>query len=357
MKNKLIRGFLILVLTFLFHSPSAHAAKMALSPGNAEFKAGCLNVVNLIINTEGSDSMAADAFLRYNPNEIEIVDQMPDIPGIQLRIGSVYESYPGNITSSGSIRLTAFNRAGFFNGRGVLASIAFRSKPDISQSTINFSFSPGSSTDSNVADPNATDILNGVYGGTYSFKPGRCTTDTSPPTVEEKVPDDGAIDVPLNSNIEFTIRDNSSGVDLSTLTVQVNDQTYLDEGGNRFEATGRPTKYKILVNPMKDFLDREPITVRINASDKDGNRMNEVVYSFNELIPVGRCPIIEPVECPDIRPAAPLQYPLNYWWLIVLLIISILLNLKHMMEPQKARVKKAKFRVRPVPKPRRKRQK
>lgn len=356
MKKRTIKRLLLAVMLFAFWLPSAHAAKMALSPGSAELKAGCLNVVNIIVNTEGSDSMAADAFLKYNPNEIEIVDQMPDIPGTQLRIGSVYESYPGNIVSNGIIRLTAFNRAGFFNGRGVLASIAFRSKPDVSQATISFSFSPGSSTDSNVANPNATDILNGVYGGTYSFKPGRCTTDTSPPTIEEKVPDDGAIDVPLDSNIEFTIRDNSSGVDLSTLTVQVNDQTYLNEGENRFEATGKPTKYKILVDPHQNFLDREPITIRINASDKDGNRMNEVVYSFNELIPVARCPILEPVECPDVRPAAPPFYPLlNYWWLIVLLIISILLNLKQMMEPKETKAVRVNFRVKPVPKTRRKR--
>ena len=334
MKN-LFRTFWILALLFLTPVASAHAAKMALSPGGAEFRSGCTNALNIILNTEGGDTRAVDAFLRYNPDEIEIIDQVSGIPGAQLRAGSIYQSYPGNTAQNGIIRLTAFNQSGFFNGRGILASIVFKSKPGVEQTSISFNFAPGNSTDSNVADPESLDILNGVYGGTYTFKPGPCKADTTPPWVEEKSPDSGEMNVPLDSNITFVIKDNQSGVDLNSLKVQVNDITYTKSGKHLFNYQGRALKYKIIIDPVTDFLARAPVKVKINAQDLEQNVMPEVVYSFNELISIESC---ECAPCPaELRPAAPPDYYKFIISLLILLLLSMLYNLKLYLSIEKHR--------------------
>jgi len=180
MKNKITQILSVAVL-LLMTPVSAHAAKMSLSPSGGALISGCPQTVNIIVNTEGENTMAADVFLRYNPDEIEIIDQVSSVGGVQIKPGRTYESYPGNIVSGSAIRLTAFNREGFFNGRGVLGSLVFRGKPGATATSLRFDFSPGRSTDSNVADPEATDVLNGVYGADYTFKVGSCPK-VLPPT-------------------------------------------------------------------------------------------------------------------------------------------------------------------------------
>ena len=346
MKN-LIKNLWFAGLLFLLFSTPAHAAKMALSPGSAEFRSGCVNVLNVVLNTEGENTVAVDAFLRYNPAEIEILDQLSGVLGVQIRPGSLYQSYPGNIVSNGLIRLTAFNQSGFFNGRGILASIVFKSKPGVESASLGFDFSPGLSTDSNVASSEASDLLNATYGGSYTFKPGPCKADTSPPWVEERSPDDGEVNVPLNSNIEFVIKDNKSGVDLDSLKVEVNDVIYKKEGENQFGYKGKALKYKITVDPAEDFLDRVPVVVKINAQDFDGNVMPEVAYSFNEVIPVEECECapcpeeLRPAPCPEpLRPAAPPDYSKFIIALLILLLLSVLYNFRLYLGLEKCKRRK-----------------
>ncbi len=345
---KIQTKILTLLALILLAPLPAHAAKMALSPASGNFVTNCATAVNIIINTEGQDSMAADAFLRYNPDEIEIVDQMSGVGGVQLRPGSVYESYPGNIVGNGIIRLTAFNREGYYNGRGVLGSIVFKAKPGVLSSTISFDYSPGRTTDSNVADVASSDMLNGVYGASYTFKTGKCGSDSTPPTIEEIKPSEEEIGAPLDTDVTFVIKDSLSGVNLDTLKIQVNDITYTRNGENKFNYTGSPNKYTITINPAKDFLDRAPVRVKINAQDLDGNAMPEKTYSFNSLMPVEACATQQPLVCaPDetLKPAAPGAIGITAgitswwpWWLV--LLCSLILNLKLWTSRQKEQKQK-----------------
>lgn len=340
MKKLLLRTIGILALVILTPFASAHAAKMALSPGNTEFKAGCTNRLDIIVNTEGENTTAADAFLSYNPDEIEIIDQSSAASGIQLRAGKVYESYPGNIVSNGTIRLTAFNRTGYFNGRGVLASIIFRSKPGVQKSSIWFNFSPGRSTDSNVADVGSQDILNAAYGGTYTFKPNQaCFVDLTPPEIVKRYPDDGAVQAPLDADIAFIITDNLSGVDIDKVKINIDGTEYTKSGENQFTYEGKPSEYKIVADPEENFRPNKPVNVKIDVQDMEGNATSGS-HSFNKLIPVEECKAPEPEECPDekvcpkdkicpdIRPAAPPKLPTTLLLILLfLLAISLLLNL------------------------------
>lgn len=356
MKNRLKK---LLLIGCLFVLPmQAHAAKMALSPGSGEFKTGCVNSVGIIVNTEGENTMAADAFLRFNPDEIEILDMNSSVSGVQIKINGIYESYPGNIVTNGRIKMTAFNRAGFFNGRGTLGTIVFKNKPGVERATIYFEFSPGASTDSNVANPDALDVLNAAYGGTYTFVTGACGSDKSPPKIEKKYPDMDAMLAPLDANIEFIIRDDQSGVNLDTLRVDVNGKVYSKEGENQFRYEGDANKYRIIIDPQEDFPDRQPVGVKIQAQDYDGNTMKDEIYSFNRLIPVEACQVGGVCKditysCPenDLKPSAMekiegISKGGRYIILILLifLLISLITNVWQFTEPVEKDEKKLKPR-------------
>ena len=327
----------LLLLTLALVAPNgAQAAKMALSPASGTFSTGCPTALNIIVNTEGQDTMAADAFLRYNPNEVEIVDQLPGVAGVQIRPGSVYESYPGNVSGNGMIRLTAFNRQGYYNGRGVLGSIVIKAKPGVTASAISFDFSPGRTTDSNVAFVDSSDILNGAYGGTYTFKPGQCGGDSTPPAAEEMSPAPGEMNIPLDSKVSFVLTDNLAGVDINSLRVNINGILYTKEGEHRVEYEGKPNKYTISIRPVAKFLDREPVVVRINGQDLGGNMMQERKYSFNEYMPVTACGQTTATEA--VRPSAPETRGITSWWpWWFVLLCSLILNLKLWTNRQKVK--------------------
>ena len=323
--KKIFLSLSLATLALAVPSP-AHAAKMALSPAGGELKTGCPTAISIVVNTEGENSMAADAFLRYNPDQIEMVDQMSGVAGTQLRPGSVYESYPGNFAKEGLIRLTAFNREGYFNGRGVLGSMVIKGKPGVELAEIWFEFYPGSTTDSNVANIDANDILNASYGGSYRFSTGSCGGDASPPWVEDPKPGNGDYGVPLDSDIQFSMRDNLSGVDLDTLKVWVNDTEYSLNGEHHFSYSGKPNRYEIQIRPIRNFLEQEPVVVKVDAQDLAKNAMQQFRYAFNELVPVAAC--AKPVALETVRPAAPEARGITSgwpWWFV--LFCSLILNL------------------------------
>lgn len=185
MKKILLRSLGLLIFLFLTSTPSAHAGQMSLTPGGGELNLDCANKVSIIIDTEGINTVAADAFIRFNPNEIEIIDQNPSVGGTQISTGHVYETYPGNRVDPGIIRLTGFNRSGFFNGRGILGTIKFKGKPGVQSSGFQFDFQPGSSVDSNIANVDSNDILSSANNAHFQFKPGPCPIAKPAPKVKE----------------------------------------------------------------------------------------------------------------------------------------------------------------------------
>jgi hypothetical protein len=342
-----MKKYIILIsfVALAFAMPNgAHAAKMALSPASGEFHTGCATAISIIVNTEGEKSTAADAFLHYNPDQIDIIDQLSSVGGVQLRPGSIYESYPGNITTNGAIRLTAFNREGFFNGRGVLASIVIKGKPGVDKADLWFDFAPGRTTDSNVANPNSDDIMNAAYGGSYRFTTGSCGADATPPFVESPKPANGAYGVAQDTDIKFTIRDNASGVDVGKLKVWVNDTLYQNTDGYRFEYTGKPTKYEIKIQPKEPFVEMEPVVIKVDAQDLEGNSMSQYRFAFNELVPVTACGGKTVVACEPcaetLRSAAPETFGVTSWWpWWFVLLCSLILNLKLWTERRTKRQK------------------
>jgi hypothetical protein len=113
---------------------------------------------------------------------------------------------------------------------------------------------------------------------TWSFTTGS-GADTDPPVISLRNPGPGDYDVPLYSDITFTLSDTGSGVDWATLTVVVEGDTY-GTFTTVITNTGDPASYDVTVNPDDDFYLDEIITVTVNVDDIAGNPMPQSQWEF-----------------------------------------------------------------------------
>ena len=280
------------------------AARFELSPSSAEFVIGCDSAVNIMIDTAGETSDAANILIRYNPAQIEIRDANPAASGIQIRNGNAYEAYADNIVfpGEGLIRLTGFSFIERLTGRATFGTILFRPLAGATNTNLTIEYVAGSTIDSNVAKYlTSDDLLNGVTNGSYTFRSGSCAVDVTPPNVLNPDPTPDERDVPLDSNVTFDIRDSQSGVDLDSLTVNVDGVIYTRDGINRFSFVGSPAEYSVVINPDTDFAPGAPVLVEINASDLAGNGMTPYRYIFNQPV----APPPEPPSCESLGCISP----------------------------------------------------
>ncbi len=330
--KKILLSSLIIGLLIAFGG-SAHAATLSLSPATANLTEMCESTVNIMVDTQGAETRGADAFLSYDPDEIEVLGILP---------GEMYKSYPGKIIQNGDIFITAFSENGFFVGSGTLARLVFKSKPGVRSATINFKYSPGSTVDSNVAGREADDILNTVSGGTYTFEPGICgppllrpaapSPDTTPPNIENLRPGVGWENMVPNTDLSFDLADDGAGVDLDSVEVELDGIRYSKEGPDSFNYEGGRNRYKITIDPETDFrkAEGEKIPVKIRAKDLNGNQLS-LDYTFS---------VYSVPECPseELKPAAPLvKYSAGaramLLILLLLVIVLFLANIWLITEP------------------------
>jgi len=280
------------------------AARFELSPATTGFITGCDSAVNIEINTEGETSDAANILIHYNPAQIEIVDSNPAAGGVQIRNGNAYEAYADNIVlpAEGLIRLTGFSFLEQLTGQATFGTIIFRPRAGAVGTDLTIEYVAGSTTDSNVAEYlTSDDLLTGVANGSYTFRGGSCAADVTPPNVTNPDPTPDEQDVPLDSNITFDIHDSQSGVDLDTLTINVDGVVYTRDGVHRFSFVGTPGSYAVAINPDADFTPGATVLVEINAADLSGNAMTAYRYIFNQPA----APPPTPPSCEALGCAAP----------------------------------------------------
>lgn len=289
-------------LSFIF-GQDVLAARFDLSPASVQFIEGCDSAVDISINPEGKISDAANIIMHYNPALLEIIDMDADTPGIQIRGGNAYEAYVDNIAMpDGTIRLTGFSFARRVTSQKTFGTIIFRGKPGVTAANFTIEYVAGSTLDSNIAEYlTSDDLLTGVTNGSYTFRTGDCVADTTPPWVTNPHPTPGSRGVPLNTDIDFHIHDDRSGVNLSTVRVNVDGIIYGSSGATTFSYTGASLDYAINVNPTADFAAGVPVLVEINATDLAGNVMAPYRYIFNEPV----APPPPPPSCASLGCAEP----------------------------------------------------
>ncbi len=278
---------LLLTFGFLILSYSGvSAATFEFSPATYTFKKECESSINIIADTKGAESNAADIEIRYDITKIDIIDSNPNSPGTQIDISSAdaYEVYVYNLAdeTTGVIRVAATNFMSNLNGRKTFGTIEFKTLPGVSTANFTIYFtSPNNSLDSNIADAyTSLDLLTSVTNGSYTFVDGSCIEDTQAPPITFIDPRNNQTGVPLDTNIQIRITDNLSGVDLSNTIIEVDGIEYrLGDPG--FSYTGDLLNYLITINPTTPLTADQTIIVTVRTVDNAGNTSNRSM-AFNQ---------------------------------------------------------------------------
>jgi hypothetical protein len=112
-------------------------------------------------------------------------------------------------------------------------------------------------------------------------------TDKTAPTVTNLSPQQDSIQVPLNTLLILDIADSGDGVDASSVTIKVNDNTVYSGNTAKYSSaygecyrTGTKADYTFIYQSNETFSFDQPISVMVNATDLAGNAMVEYSYSF-----------------------------------------------------------------------------
>ncbi len=155
------------------------------------------------------------------------------------------------------------------------------------QATVTLS-SPLDDTDDVGVDTLAAATVTSVYDAANNpmeTTPVVIMDDIDPPVIANKNPANGAENLPINSDLTFTLSDSGSGVDWATFTIQMlGDQgysaSYTGADNAVVSRTGTANSYNVIVNPDVNFGSGEFITVTINADDLAGNSLLSPDWSF-----------------------------------------------------------------------------
>jgi len=100
------------------------------------------------------------------------------------------------------------------------------------------------------------------------------SVDTIPPYTSNHSPINNGHDLPVNTNITLHVKDDDSGVNLSSIGIQVNGMTVIPV------ITGDSLDCILTYDPPVDFNYGETVTVSIDAADHAGNWMDTEGYFF-----------------------------------------------------------------------------
>jgi len=127
------------------------------------------------LDTAGISTHGVDVLVHYDPGVLEVLDEDPNSPGIQVLMGNLYPNVIENTAdpSMGLIKIAAaYGKDGAFNGSGKLAEMRFRvvAATDPYSTDVSVIFMPGDSADSNITeDGTGLDVLEDAGVSHYTF--------------------------------------------------------------------------------------------------------------------------------------------------------------------------------------------
>ncbi len=264
-----------------------------------EIPSNCEYTIRLIIDTGSNQSNAADVIINYNPNEIEIIDNVQNVNGVQIGPGNAYEYYPvtGNIVDStnGIIRLVGVSYDKILRGKSVFANIKVKLKSNFSNLNIVFD-GTDKTTDSNIAEYNSSiDILSQVKS--TQLKKSNSTScsqeDTIPPDI---LVNSNYSDMKNTNKLKFFLSDNFSGMDLNTLKVIIGEATYYySQDSSVFNIIPQENGYLVELILTNNFNLDNQLNFAITVSDKSGNQnsINTNLSTEKQNITQCNCPVID----------------------------------------------------------------
>lgn len=175
--KRLFRMTAFVIILSLFSPAPALAATLSLSPSSGNMSRGCETSLDVVLDTQGTQTDGTDAILIYDPSRFSI-STASITPNT-----NVYPDFPGNNVDEASGKITISGLASVstpFTGKGTLATLRFSVKTEAPTGVtqINFDFDPNNKAktiDSNVVERTTiVDVLNSVVNGSYTIVTSPC---------------------------------------------------------------------------------------------------------------------------------------------------------------------------------------
>lgn len=173
--RKLLLALILIMVALLLPSPAwAVGATLSLSPSSGTFNKSCSFSLDIVLDTQGTDTDGTDSILIYDASRFT---------AISITAGNIYPDYPGSNIDEAGGKITVSGLSAVatpFVGKGTLATINFKvlDNAQVGVSQIKFDFDPNDkakTTDSNVVERGtASDILNSVVNGSFTVGAGSC---------------------------------------------------------------------------------------------------------------------------------------------------------------------------------------
>ncbi len=240
--------------------------------GNNEFYEGRCFRVDINLHTNGVDTGGADAIIQYDNTNVTVVNSDCSTPATDIYSDGLYDVYPstGNTVSGSEITLSAYENPGNSYSNSSLTRYGYFyilvDSPEAGFA-LNFDYTPGSTVDTNIAElGTGNDIIASVEDLTLDL-----LTDIDDPYFDGFNPADGDIDVPVEAAISYNMKDDMTGIDISTAAVTVN------QGGGAVSETissscvttnaNRVPQCSAIVNPGGYFPYMQLVTVEADVCD------------------------------------------------------------------------------------------
>lgn len=180
---KKIFAILIISLGLLVLSPvGALAATFSLSPSSGSTVSGTFDVTLSLTDLAGKEVSGIDVYLNYEPSKLEA-------QSIGVSSG-IFNDYPVKTIDSTTGQIAISGAASSFTPvttEGTIATITFKALATSGSTTLDFDYTPGSTTDSNIVESGtSTELLTQPPTVTYYFgaaapTPTPTPTPTTPP--------------------------------------------------------------------------------------------------------------------------------------------------------------------------------
>jgi len=190
--------------------------------GSDEFYVGRCFRVNIYLNTIVYNTNGADVEINYDSDDVQVVQSDCSTAATTIYSDGLYNVYPsqGNEVSSSKILLSAYNNPGVSTktSNGLYGHFFLKILAVTNPFSLNFEFTPGVTTDTNLAQTSGdgSDILQAVDN--LSLK---LLADTDDPAVNSKSPAADATGVSVDSNVSFVPYDAMAGVDSTSVAVRM----------------------------------------------------------------------------------------------------------------------------------------
>lgn len=178
--NKFVKSLFAVSFLLLASPATALASTLALDPASGTFNQGCNFSLNVIVDTQGTQTDGTDAILIYDASRFTAQT---------ITSGTIYPDFPGNNIDAASGKITISGLASVstpFTGKGTLATINFQVLPTApaGATQVTFDFDPNDKAktiDSNVVERGTVvDTLNSVVNGNYVIGTTACGTGATP---------------------------------------------------------------------------------------------------------------------------------------------------------------------------------